>query len=126
MTVTTSQPGVQLYTGNFLGEKQVTVSRRFASRPTPPQALKPVGLALRWESLPQCQAEKKHHLLLFFEHMRLSIASALCPVCFSIQHHAFCLETQHYPDAINKPAFPSVVLRPGQEYKQTTTHTFSW
>jgi galactose mutarotase-like enzyme len=23
MTVTTTQPGVQLYTGNFLGEKQV-------------------------------------------------------------------------------------------------------
>jgi aldose 1-epimerase len=57
--------------------------------------------------------------------MRLSIAFALCPVHLS-QHHAFCLETQHYPDAINKPAFPSVVLRPGQEYKQTTTHTFSW
>lgn len=42
------------------------------------------------------------------------------------QHHAFCLETQHYPDAINKPGFPSVVLRPGEEYRQTTTHTFSW
>ena len=42
------------------------------------------------------------------------------------QHTAFCLETQHYPDAVNQPAFPSIVLRPGQEYKQTTTHVFSW
>jgi galactose mutarotase-like enzyme len=37
MTVTTSQPGVQLYTGNFLGEKQVTISRLCASRPTHPK-----------------------------------------------------------------------------------------
>jgi aldose 1-epimerase len=37
---------------------------------------------------------------------------------------AFCLETQHYPDSPNKPAFPTVVLRPGQEYKTTTVYRF--
>ena len=37
----------------------------------------------------------------------------------------FCLETQHYPDSPNKPAFPSVVLRPGQTYKTTTQYAFS-
>lgn len=37
----------------------------------------------------------------------------------------FCLETQHYPDSINQPNFPSVVLQPGQVYKQVTTHKFS-
>jgi aldose 1-epimerase len=36
----------------------------------------------------------------------------------------FCLETQHYPDSPNQPAFPSTVLRPGQEYKTTTVFTF--
>jgi aldose 1-epimerase len=40
-------------------------------------------------------------------------------------HQAFCLEAQHYPDSINHPNFPSVVLRPGQEYKQTTVYKFS-
>lgn len=30
-----------------------------------------------------------------------------------------CLETQHYPDSINQPNFPPVVLRPGETYKQT-------
>lgn len=37
----------------------------------------------------------------------------------------FCLETQHYPDSPNQPLFPSVVLRPGDEYQQTTVFTFS-
>lgn len=38
---------------------------------------------------------------------------------------AFCLETQHYPDAPNQPAFPSTVLEPGAKYQTTTTYTFS-
>jgi aldose 1-epimerase len=36
----------------------------------------------------------------------------------------FCLETQHYPDSPNQPAFPSTVLRPGQRYASTTVFTF--
>jgi aldose 1-epimerase len=36
----------------------------------------------------------------------------------------FCLETQHYPDSPNKPDFPSVALRPGQEYRSRTVLTF--
>ncbi|MFI5368869.1 MAG: aldose epimerase family protein [Spirochaetia bacterium] len=31
------------------------------------------------------------------------------------RYGAFALETQGFPDAINQPAFPSVVLRPGQK-----------
>jgi aldose 1-epimerase len=42
-----------------------------------------------------------------------------------LQYGAFCLETQHYPDSINHPEFPSVVLRPGQTYQTTTIHKFS-
>ena len=41
------------------------------------------------------------------------------------QHAGFCLETQHFPDAVNQPQFPSVILRPGQTYRQTTIHQFS-
>jgi aldose 1-epimerase len=34
----------------------------------------------------------------------------------------FCLETQHYPDSVNHPSFPSTVLQPGQTYKQTSIY----
>lgn len=70
MTVETTAPGVQLYTGNFLY--------------TEPEA---------------------------------------APFT---QHAALCLETEAFPNAINNPAFPSVVLRPGETYKHTTVHTFEW
>jgi aldose 1-epimerase len=36
----------------------------------------------------------------------------------------FCLETQHFPDSPNHPAFPSTELRPGQTFHSTTTFTF--
>ena len=38
---------------------------------------------------------------------------------------AICLETQHYPDSPNKPAFPSTVLEPGEMYETTTVYAFS-
>ncbi|MBB1285805.1 galactose mutarotase [Flavisolibacter sp. BT320] len=38
---------------------------------------------------------------------------------------AFCLETQHYPDAPNQPGFPSIVLSPGETYTTTSLYTFS-
>ncbi|MBS1871796.1 MAG: galactose mutarotase [Acidobacteria bacterium] len=41
------------------------------------------------------------------------------------QRCAFCLETQHFPDAPNKPEFASTLLKPGQEYKTTTIYKFS-
>jgi aldose 1-epimerase len=41
------------------------------------------------------------------------------------KHAGFCLEAQHFPDSVNHPNFPSVILRPGQTYKQTTVYKFS-
>jgi aldose 1-epimerase len=38
---------------------------------------------------------------------------------------AFCLETQHFADAINKPHFPTTILNPGEEYKHSCVHKFS-
>jgi aldose 1-epimerase len=72
MEVWTTQPGVQLYTGNFLdgtvkGKDKVAYGK----------------------------------------------------------HSAFCLETQHFPDSPNQPAFPSTVLYPGQTYRQVTEYRFS-
>lgn len=40
------------------------------------------------------------------------------------RHLGLCLETQHFPDAPNKPQFPSTVLKPGQVYHETTIHKF--
>jgi aldose 1-epimerase len=71
MTVSTTQPGVQLYTGNFLDGKQKGKG----------------GVKYK-------------------------------------QYAGFCLETQHYPDSINHPNFPSVVLKPGETYRQTTVYAF--
>jgi aldose 1-epimerase len=72
MEVWTTEPGIQLYTGNYLdGSEPGKGGRRYP------------------------------------------------------QHAGFCLETQHFPDSPNQPAFPSTVLRPGQVYRQTTIHRFS-
>jgi aldose 1-epimerase len=34
------------------------------------------------------------------------------------------LETQHFPDSPNQPAFPSTILRPGAEYRSRTVFAF--
>ncbi|HEX2535194.1 MAG TPA: aldose epimerase family protein [Chitinophagaceae bacterium] len=41
------------------------------------------------------------------------------------RRHAFCLETQHFPDAPNRPEFPSTVLRPGEVFRSTTIYQFT-
>jgi aldose 1-epimerase len=41
------------------------------------------------------------------------------------KHAGFCLEAQHFPDSVNHPNFPSMILKPGETYKQTTIYKFS-
>jgi aldose 1-epimerase len=41
-----------------------------------------------------------------------------------VNYGAVCLETQHFPDSVNHPKFPSTILRPGQTFKSTTTFKF--
>jgi aldose 1-epimerase len=72
MEVWTTQPGVQLYTGNFLDGSLTGIGG------------KPY-----------------------------------------VKHYALCLETQHFPDSINQPKFPSVVLKPGQTFTSSTIYKFS-
>src|SRR5580700_4330772 len=38
---------------------------------------------------------------------------------------ALCLETQHFPDSPNHPAFPSTELKPGQRYHTVTVYSLS-
>ncbi len=42
-----------------------------------------------------------------------------------VRHGGFCLETQHFPNSVNVPAFPSTILRPGAEFRSTTIYQFS-
>jgi aldose 1-epimerase len=42
-----------------------------------------------------------------------------------VQHAAFCLETQHYPDSPNQPSFPNTILAPGHTFHETTVYAFS-
>src|SRR5262249_11297829 len=41
------------------------------------------------------------------------------------KHAGFCLEAQHYPDSVNHPNFPSIILMPGKTYTQTTVYQFT-
>ncbi len=38
---------------------------------------------------------------------------------------ALCLETQHYPDSINQPSFPTTVLKPDAKFESQTVLSFS-
>ncbi|MFR7894077.1 MAG: hypothetical protein ACLU38_08365 [Dysosmobacter sp.] len=40
------------------------------------------------------------------------------------QAHGVCLETQHFPNAVNCPAFPSPILRKGETLQQWTAFRF--
>lgn len=72
MEVRTTEPGVQLYTGNFLDGKVKGIGGKAYTK-----------------------------------------------------HYAFCLETQHFPDSVNHPKFPTTLLKPGQTFDSTTVFKFS-
>jgi aldose 1-epimerase len=40
------------------------------------------------------------------------------------RHAGLCLETQHFPDSPNQPAFPSTVLAPGETFRESTIYRF--
>ena len=42
-----------------------------------------------------------------------------------VRHGGIALEPQAFPDAVNRPDFPDVVLRPGQAYRRQATYRFS-
>jgi aldose 1-epimerase len=71
MTVSTTQPGIQVYTGNYLFNQKGKGGLTYP------------------------------------------------------KHGAVCLETDHFPDSVNQPHFPSVILRPGQTYRETCIYAFA-
>lgn len=40
------------------------------------------------------------------------------------RHAGVCLETGHLPDSVNRPEFPSTILRPGETYRETCVYRF--
>jgi aldose 1-epimerase len=42
-----------------------------------------------------------------------------------VRRSGLCLETEGFPDAPNRPDFPSAVLRPGETYRHLMIHRFS-
>ena len=43
-----------------------------------------------------------------------------------LNHAALCLETQHFPDSVHHPHFPSTILRPGDTFRSTTVFKLRW
>ncbi|WVZ59692.1 hypothetical protein U9M48_009802 [Paspalum notatum var. saurae] len=41
------------------------------------------------------------------------------------KHAGLCLETQGFPNAVNQPNFPSIVIHPGEKYRHTMLFEFS-
>lgn len=41
------------------------------------------------------------------------------------KYAALCLETQHFPDSPNEPAFPTTLLKPGEKYHTVTKYKLS-
>ncbi|GAA4782154.1 galactose mutarotase [Olivibacter ginsenosidimutans] len=41
------------------------------------------------------------------------------------KQHAFCFETQHFPNAPNQPEFPSTILKAGHTYRSQTIYRFN-
>ena len=70
MTIETTEPGLQCYSGNWLDDQAGKGGQRYAA------------------------------------------------------NSALCLETQHFPDSVNQPAFPSTILEPTNTYHSTTVHRF--
>ena len=50
----------------------------------------------------------------------------LIPATAYGQHWAFCLETQHFPNAVNEPKFESVVVPAGKRTSERTVFRFGW
>ncbi len=42
-----------------------------------------------------------------------------------VMNSGLCLETQHFPDSPNKPAFPSTIVEPGKPYASETVFAFA-
>ncbi|XP_055595077.1 galactose mutarotase-like [Uranotaenia lowii] len=103
LEVYTDQPGVQLYTSNFMPDP----NRNIRPRPTNAEDyyevthLEPVVPAMSQNPPIRGKGGARY-----------------------FKHGAFCLETQNYPDAMNHDNFPNSILTPGETYVHRVEYKF--
>ncbi len=59
----------------------------------------------------------------FYSGNKLAVTSSQSGAQF-VPHDAVCLETQFYPNSVNRSGFPSVILEPGKVWQHRTVHRF--
>jgi aldose 1-epimerase len=62
--------------------------------------------------------------LQFYDAAKMNIAVPGLGGAIYRPHGGFCLEPQRAPDAVNRPHFGSIILRPGETYRQTSIFRF--
>lgn len=103
LEVYTDQPGVQLYTSNFMPDPNKNIRPKPVNTPDYYDAthLEPVvGPTVRDQPINGKGGAR------YFK------------------HGAFCLETQNFPDAVNHENFPNSVLVPGETYVHEVVYKF--
>lgn len=100
------------YDHNFVLNKPIEKTRTLAARVREPQSGRVLEL---WTEEPGVQFYSGNFL-----------DGSLTGKGWTFVHRGgFCLEPQHFPDSPNQPAFPSVILRPGEEYSTESAFRFA-
>ena len=104
-----------------LPESEIGAAAKLDAGPVPElrqiAALKPHDLSIRmevWTSSPAVQ---------FYSGNMLPNSPEILGRKFAI-HQAMCLETQFFFFFVHHPAFPPIVLRPGEKFRHATEHRF--
>lgn len=97
LEVYSDQPGVQLYTSNFM--------------PDPTGIINPEDINTQYFYATEKSGVKEHALI------GKKGAKYL-------KHGAFCLETQKFPDAVNHSNFATSIINPGETYCHDVLYKF--
>lgn len=113
MSVYSDQPGVQFYTGSCARSPEMNSSEHGAVESS----------ALSSSCARNTHARTRRSSLLPCTGNYLDGVAGRGGTSYG-RNHGFCLETQTFPDAVNRPHFPSPVLRPDERYTHVTVHDF--
>lgn len=103
LEVYTDQPGVQLYTSNFMPDPNRNIRPKPTNTPDYYEVtrLEPVVGSMSTDPPINGKGGAKY-----------------------FKHGAFCLETQNFPDAMNHENFPNSILVPGESYSHAVVYKF--
>ncbi|XP_035773837.1 galactose mutarotase-like [Anopheles albimanus] len=103
MEVYSDQPGVQLYTSNFMPDPNKNIRPRSENAADYYEVTRLEPVVREGDSVQPIRGKSGAKYF---------------------KHGAFCFETQNYPDAINHANFPSSVLNPGEQYVHEVHYKF--